>query len=131
MFFEMRREWGAACEGVPTRMFLRLDHPPARIDGYLALMDPRLVDELTSLAKDLQDLKFIHVNSTATGGGVAEILQSMVPLMNSLGLTTERVVIQGNPEFFQVTKRIHNLLQGAEGSLTDRELQNYYRTNQD
>ena len=111
-------------------MYLILDHPRTRIEDYLSLMDPNMAEELTSLANDLRDLKIIHVNSTATGGGVAEILQSMVPLMNSLGLTTKRIVIQGNPEFFQVTKRIHNLLQGAEGSLSAEEFQTYFQTNQ-
>lgn len=111
-------------------MYLTMDHPAARIDSYLALMDPGLADELTSIANDLRDLKFIHINSTATGGGVAEILQSMVPLMNSLGLTTERIVIEGNPKFFEVTKKIHNLLQGADGSLSREEFQTYLDTNQ-
>ena len=111
-------------------MYLRLDHPPASMDGHLSLLDPKLAGELTSLANDLRHLRFIHINSTATGGGVAEILQSMVPLMNSLGLNTERIVIEGNPQFFQVTKRIHNLLQGAEGCLSAQEFETYFQTNQ-
>ncbi len=111
-------------------MYLRLDHPPVAIDGYLSQLDPKLADELTSLANGLRHLRFIHLNSTATGGGVAEILQSMVPLMNALGLETERIVMEGNPEFFQVTKRIHNLLQGAEGSLSTQEFDTYLQTNQ-
>ena len=57
---------------------------------------------------------------------MAEILQSMVPLMNALGIATERVVIDPPSQFFQVTKRIHNLLQGAEGSLSKEELEIYY-----
>ena len=51
---------------------------------------------------------------------MAEILQSMAPLMNALGIATERVVIDPPSQFFQVTKRIHNLLQGAEGSNQQR-----------
>ena len=57
---------------------------------------------------------------------MAEILQSMVPLMNALGVATERVVINPPSRFFQVTKRIHNLLQGAEGGLSEEELEIYY-----
>ena len=110
-------------------MFLKMEHPPVPIDGHLSLVGPQLAAELTSLANDLRHLRFIHINSTATGGGVAEILQSMVPFMNSLGLNTQRIVIDGNPEFFQVTKRIHNLLQGAEGSLSAQEFQTYFQTN--
>ena len=94
------------------------------------MVSPELADELTDLADELRGLRLVHINSTATGGGVAEILQSMVPLMNALGLATERVIIDGNPEFFQVTKRIHNLLQGAEGALSPSEFEAYFQTNQ-
>ena len=65
-------------------------------------------------------LRVLHLKSTATGAGVAEILQSLLPLGNSLGIETERIVI--NPpsaEFFRVTKKIHNLLQGADGKLSE------------
>jgi trehalose synthase len=112
-------------------MYLKLEHPPVSVDGYLSQWDPKLAAELTSLANSLRHLKFIHLNSTATGGGVAEILQSMVPLMSALGLNTERIVMEGSPEFFQVTKRIHNLLQGADGSLSTHEFDTYLRTNQE
>ena len=111
-------------------MFVKLEHPPVSMKEYLKLASPELAAELTDLAKDLRHLRFVHINSTATGGGVAEILQSMVPLMNALGLATERVVIEGNPEFFQVTKRIHNLLQGGSGSLSTSEFETYFKTNQ-
>jgi len=72
-------------------------------------------------------LRVLHLNSTATGGGVAEILQSMVPLGNSLGIETERIVINPDrPEFFDVTKKIHNMLQGAQGVLSPDELDIYF-----
>ena len=54
----------------------------------------------------------LHVNSTRQGGGVAEILSSIVPLMNSIGLEARWLVIDGSPEFFALTKDIHNGLQG-------------------
>ena len=111
-------------------MFVKLDHPPVSKKEYLDMVSPELADELTDLADELRGLRLVHINSTATGGGVAEILQSMVPLMNALGLATERVIIDGNPEFFQVTKRIHNLLQGAEGALSPSEFEAYFQTNQ-
>ncbi len=107
-------------------MYLKLDHPPVSLEHYLPYMDPDLADELVCVASEMRQLRMVHLNSTATGGGVAEILQSMVPLFNSLGIATERIVI--NPtdaEFFQVTKKIHNLLQGAEGSLSECELEVY------
>ena len=113
-------------------MFLQLNHPPVSFDSFTPFMDPSLVAELTSVADCMSRLKVVHLNSTATGGGVAEILQSMVPFSNSLGIETERIVI--NPpsaEFFQVTKKIHNLLQGAEGKLSEQELRVYYGCIQD
>ena len=108
-------------------MFLKLDHPPVSLDAYRPYMDSDVADELTSVAAELRGLRVAHLNATAIGGGVAEILQSMVPLFNSLGIATERIVIDpADPEFFRVTKKIHNLLQGAEGSLSERELDVYY-----
>ena len=108
-------------------MYLKLEYPPVSLDDYLPYMPPSQADELLSLASEMSQYRFAHLNSTATGGGVAEILQSMVPLFNALGVPTERIVI--NPtqaEFFQVTKKIHNLLQGADGSLSNDELEVYH-----
>ena len=109
-------------------MLLRVNYPSVSLDDYSALLPRQLLDELTRLAHRFRGLRFVHANSTAQGGGVAEILQSLVPLMNALGVPTERIVVSPEqPEFFQVTKRIHNLLQGADGSLSTEELEVYYR----
>ncbi len=108
-------------------MFSRLDHPPVSYDDYRPLLDPELADNLASVAREMGQLRVLHLNSTATGGGVAEILQSMVPLGNSLGIETERIVINPDrPEFFDVTKKIHNMLQGAQGVLSPDELDIYF-----
>ena len=109
-------------------MLVRLTYPAVTIDDYIPLLPSELVDNLVTLARQVQHLRFVHVNSTAVGGGVAEILQSLVPFMNSLGVETERVVITPEPEFFLVTKKIHNLLQGAEGELTPQEWETYHET---
>ena len=103
-------------------MVLRVSHPAVTIDGYAHLLSAQVVNDLTALAKEVRPLRFVHINSTATGGGVSEVLQSLVPLMNGLGVETERIVIQPPPRFFPVTKRIHNLLQGADGILSREEL---------
>ena len=84
-----------------------------------------MAEELTAVADQLRGMSAVHLNSTATGGGVAEILQSMVPLMNSLGIETQRMVIDPPAEFFQVTKQIHNMLQGANGCLSPDEWDTY------
>ena len=108
-------------------MFSRLDHPSVSYEDYRPLLDPSLADELAGIAGEMGQIRVLHLNSTATGGGVAEILQSMVPLGNSLGIETERIVVNPNAaEFFQVTKKIHNLLQGAEGELSPEELNIYF-----
>ena len=108
-------------------MYLKLDHPPVSLDDYRPYMEKELADELVSVASELRSLRVLHLNSTAIGGGVAEILQSMVPLFNALGIATERLVINpAEAEFFHVTKKIHNLLQGADGCLEDSELKVYF-----
>ncbi|MDA1129352.1 MAG: glycosyltransferase [Chloroflexi bacterium] len=108
-------------------MFSKLNHPSVSYADYRPLLDPKLADDLAAVAKEMGRLRVLHLNSTATGGGVAEILQSMVPLGNSLGIETERIVINPDaPEFFQVTKKIHNMLQGADGELSPDELDIYF-----
>ena len=102
-------------------MFRKTDYPSVAFDQYLAHLPPEITDELLATAAELRHLNIVHINSTATGGGVAEILQSLVPLTNGLGIRTKREVISATPEFFQVTKRIHNLLQGADGDLSSEE----------
>jgi len=85
-------------------MFSRLDHPPVAYEDYRPLLDPKLADELATVAGEMGQLRVLHQNSTATGGGVAEILQSMVPLGNSLGIESERIVFYPDAaKFFDVT----------------------------
>ena len=64
-------------------MLLRINHPGLSFDDYLHLLPKDLLDELTLLADSFKGMRFVHANSTVSGGGVAEILQSLVPLMNS------------------------------------------------
>lgn len=109
-------------------MLQRINYPELSFSSYASLLPDQVIQELTGLAADFRGMRFVHANSTAIGGGVAEILQSLVPLMNSLGIATERIVVSPpQAEFFQITKRIHNLLQGAPGSLSEEELATYFR----
>ena len=107
-------------------MYFRMDHPPVAFDDYVPFIPEQMAEELTGIAEDLKGMKVVHLNSTATGGGVAEILQSIVPLMDSLGIETERIVIKPQDDFFRVTKLIHNMLQGAPGSLSDDDWDTYH-----
>lgn len=94
------------------------------IEEYRGLVEQQ-VEEIKQLATSLKGLKVVHINATAYGGGVAEILQSLVPLMNSVGLKTEWRVIEAPGEFFNVTKKFHNTLQGAEIPITEEEWKLY------
>ncbi|HEX8948219.1 MAG TPA: glycosyltransferase [Dissulfurispiraceae bacterium] len=74
---------------------------------------------LQKLGERLENRSFLHVNSTRAGGGVAEILQRMIPIIESLGIRTRWEVIEGDASFFDMTKKIHNALQGNYESITD------------
>ena len=105
-----------------------IEYPETNADRYLELMPPGEAAQMAQLADRMRGRRVIHLNSTAYGGGVAEILHSLVPLSNALGIPTQRAVITPpDARFFSVTKRIHNMLQGAEGELSAGELAVYYR----
>jgi len=85
---------------------------PKAIEDYRTVIGDTRLQELRDLAAPLQGARVLHVNATAFGGGVAEILATLVPLMNDLGLHAEWQVIKGADEFFNITKAMHNSLQG-------------------
>lgn len=95
------------------------------IDDYVPLVGNETVERVKEKAKPLKDLHVAHVNSTYYGGGVAELLGSLTLLMNSVGIKTGWRVIQGSPDFFSVTKKMHNALQGDEINLSDRKKKIY------
>ena len=104
-----------------------IEYPATDADRYLNLLSPDVAGQLADAVAHFRDCSVIHINSTAYGGGVAEIMHSLVPLSNALGIDTRRVVITPNDaRFFDVTKRIHNMLQGADGELSDDELTIYF-----
>src|SRR5581483_10401925 len=86
-----------------------------------AKFNARTYRHCQSLAKINKGLSVVHVNSTAAGGGVAELLKNQVPLEQSLGLNSCWLVLNEPKEFFFVTKKIHNLLQGQKGFLSEPE----------
>lgn len=88
------------------------------IDDYEALVGAEVVQRIRDKADKLKGLRVANFNSTYYGGGVAEIISSLTLLMNGLGLRTEWRVIQGTPDFFSITKKMHNALQGGEIDLS-------------
>jgi trehalose synthase len=99
------------------------------LEEYAGIVGTPVIQQLRALGEMLRGLKVVHVNSTSQGGGVAEILAWMVPLMRDLGLDASWKVTRGTPVFFTTTKSIHNGLQGKPVSLTKREWDNYYEVN--
>lgn len=99
------------------------------INRYAEIIGQATMDSLVNIAKRLKGKKIVHVNSTRAGGGVAEILSSMVPLSQELGLDVSWEVIEGDESFFNCTKMLHNSLQGMPGTLSERQIETYTRTN--
>jgi len=85
---------------------------PKTLADYRAIVGDAPIDEIRRLAEPLRGARVLHLNATAFGGGVAEILSALIPLLNDLGLKADWQIISGADEFFAVTKAIHNGLQG-------------------
>ena len=96
-----------------------------QIEDYEQFVGAESVERVREKAKALQDLRVAHVNSTYYGGGVAELLSSLTLLMSSVGIKTEWRVIQGAPDFFSVTKKMHNALQGGQINLSELKREIY------
>ncbi len=99
------------------------------LHAYARVAGNDVVDHLQQLSAPLKGAKFVHVNSTRVGGGVAEILMKMVPLMNELGIDTSWEVISGEDKFYQCTKSMHNALQGDPVHISEELLKAYEETN--
>jgi trehalose synthase len=98
---------------------------------YATIASRGLMEQIRALAEPLGGKRVLHLSATAFGGGVAEILYTLVPLMREAGLETEWRVIYGQDEFFDVTKAIHNALQGDERGLSEDEQEIFRRYNRE
>src|ERR671929_986637 len=97
---------------------------------YTHLVGRPLIEEIRTLSERLSGLKVLHLSATAFGGGVSEILYTLVPLMADVGLECEWQVIYGREEFFNATKLMHNALQGAPDDLTEEQWETWQRYNE-
>ncbi len=89
------------------------------LEDYRPIVGDEVINEINRQVRPLYGKHVLHVNSTYHGGGVAEILNSFVPLMNDAGVDAGWRILPGTPEFFGVTKKFHNALQGAEINMTE------------
>ncbi len=100
-------------------MLTRVPLKTKTLRAYAPIVGESVIQDLYMLAAPLRGAHVVHINATAYGGGVAEILQTLVPLMQDVGLDAEWQVIEGNDEFFNVTKAMHNGLQGMDIPFTE------------
>jgi trehalose synthase len=102
-----------------------------RIDDYASVAGTDSVEELRLLAERLAGRTILNINSTAVGGGVAEILTRMIPLLKDLGVKARWSVIKGNERFFAVTKNMHNALHGMDVPATAADLEFFVEVNRE
>jgi trehalose synthase len=100
----------------------------AGLDAYAPFVGRATIEELRLLGERLRGRRVQHINSTAVGGGVAEILNRLVPLLLELGINTRWDVIRGGDEFYAVTKAIHNALHGQPVTLSEHDVAVYRET---
>src|SRR5438132_10457999 len=96
-------------------MLHRVDVSPRPLTAYQPLISRALLREVQVLAASLRGCRVVHINATPQGGGVAEILHSLVPLLQSVGVDASWYVLPPDVAFFEVTKQLHNWLQCAPG----------------
>ncbi|APG27996.1 glycosyl transferase family 1 [Syntrophotalea acetylenivorans] len=99
------------------------------LDRYAEVTGREVIHHLQQLAAPLKGAKVVHVNSTREGGGVAEILQKLIPLKRALGIDASWEVINGSPDFYECTKGFHNGLQGMGSPIPKKLLAEYEKIN--
>ena len=101
------------------------------LEDYRRIVGDEVTAGIYQKARKLYGKRLLEINSTFVGGGVAEMLQSFIHLMNEVGIETDWAILHGSPDFFQITKRFHNALQGGEVNFTEIKKQVYLQTNED
>jgi len=101
------------------------------LGDYTHLAGRSVVEEIRELSEELEGKRILHVSATAFGGGVSEILYTIVPLMRDIGLDCHWQVIRGTEEFFNATKLLHNSLQGDPTSLSEEQWQLFDEINRE
>jgi trehalose synthase len=100
-----------------------------RLEDFRHIVPDERLAEIYARAKGLYGKHIVHINATYQGGGVAEILYSLVQLMNDVGINAGWRILHGSQEFFEITKSFHNALQGAKLNLSEKRKQTYLQVN--
>ena len=100
-----------------------------RLEDFRHIVPDERLAEIYTRARGLYGKHIVHVNATYQGGGVAEILYSLVQLMNDVGIDAGWRILHGSQEFFEITKSFHNALQGAKLNLTEKKKNTYLQVN--
>lgn len=111
-------------------MLQRVDVGERSLSSYRGIAPDGLLAQVREQAKQLQGARVLHLNATPYGGGVSELLRSLVPLFNDIGVRADWQVIGGDNEFFRATKALHNGLQGGKEQLSSAEETIYRQTNE-
>src|SRR5215207_2740116 len=106
-------------------MLHRVEVLSRSLAAYARLLPEPSLPQIEDRAASLRDCRVVHINATAQGGGVAEILHSLVPLLESVGVNASWYVLPPDDAFFAVTKQFHNWLQGAPGRITAHDKRIY------
>jgi trehalose synthase len=102
-----------------------------RLDDFRHIVPDETLAKIYARARSLYGKHIVHLNATYQGGGVAEILYSLVMLMNDVGIDAGWRILHGSQEFFEITKGFHNALQGAKLNLSERKKRIYRKVNED
>lgn len=100
------------------------------IDDYRSIVGERIITSIFTRMRRLYGKHVLHINSTYMGGGVAEMLSSFIPLMNGVGLDAGWRIVHGNTDFYGITKKFHNALQGQKINISDMKKQIYEQVNE-
>jgi trehalose synthase len=111
-------------------MLQHVDVGERSLSAYRGIVPEGILTEVRKQASRLQGVRVLHLNATPYGGGVSELLRSLVPLLNDLGLKADWKVITGDDGFFRATKALHNGLQGAVDDLSEHERAAYRLTSE-
>ncbi|MDD5156089.1 MAG: glycosyltransferase, partial [Candidatus Omnitrophica bacterium] len=103
----------------------------AKLEEYIPIVGQSIIDDLRLLGERLKDKVIQNINSTPVGGGVAEILNRMIPLLQELGVDAKWDVIKGGEQFFEVTKKFHNALHGRPARIVSRDFEIFMETSRE